>query len=146
MTPLKLLSFALLILPLEASLAFPVQHGSSIAPLHIPIVEGHNLLNNSYIVMFKDDIPSSVFATHLSFIEIAKAANPLLADGTENNSGLEHVYDSTVAKGYAGRFSSDVLEMIRRRPEVKFVEQDVKVYANDVQNGSPWVCLSFRLQ
>lgn len=138
MMPLKLLSFALLVL--ETSLASPVKHESPIAPLHVPDVETRHLLNDSYIVMFKDDIPPSVFAMHLSFVGFAVAAHPLLAsDIRDVDSGLEHVYDSVVAKGYAGRFSPGVLEMIRGRPEVKFVEQDVRTCANDVQNGAPWV-------
>lgn len=142
MTPLMLLSFALFVL--EASLASPVKHESPIAPLHVPAVDARLVLNNSYIVMFKDDIPPSVFATHLSFVGFAKNTHPILAGGVEEgDSAIEHVYDSVVGKGYAGRFSPDVLEMIRRRPEVKFVEQDVRVYTNDVQNGAPWVCLTF---
>lgn len=108
----------------------------NIAPLNVPQVAPHDLLNDSYIVMFKEGVQPSVFASHFNFLEYANEANPL--QGGED--GLAHVYDSHVAKGYAGKFSKSVVEMIRRQPEVDYVEHDQMVYALETQKGAPWVC------
>lgn len=87
--------------------------------------------------MFKNDVPPSVFASHLNFLQHVGQAYPL--QDTEKGNKVAHVYDSSVARGYAGTFSRDVLEMIRERPEVEYVEQDQLAHAADIQQNSPWV-------
>lgn len=113
------------------------RQSSYVAPLHVPSAPAHDLINNSYIVVFKDDVPPTVFASHLNFLQHAGQAHPL--QDTENGINVAHVYDSSVAHGYAGTFSQDVLEMIRKRPEVDYVEQDQLAHAADVQANAPWV-------
>ena len=88
--------------------------------------------------MFKEDIRSDVFAAHMSFFEFSNAMHPL--GERDENSAIKHVYNSVVAKGYAGKFSQATLEMIRQRPEVEYVEQDQEMYGDAIQNNSPWVC------
>lgn len=115
----------------------PGRQTSYVAPLYIPSAPAHDLINNSYIVMFKNDVPPSVFASHLNFLQHVGQAYPL--QDTEKGINVAHVYDSSVARGYAGTFSQDVLEMIRERPEVEYVEQDQLAHAADIQQNSPWV-------
>ena len=109
----------------------------NIAPLNVPQVAPHDLLNDSYIVMLKEGVQPSLFASHMNFLQYANQENPLLGD----ESGLNHVFDSHVAKGYTGKFSKEVIEMIRRQPEVDYVEHDQIVYALETQKGAPWVRL-----
>lgn len=129
----KLLSIALLIVPV--TLASPVEHETTLAPLLIPPGPAHDLVDNTYIVMFHDDIHPSVFTAHINFLELEKETN---VAGTDDIT-LERVYNSEIAKGYSGKFSRDVLDMIRSKPEVKYIEQDSKVYASDRQENTPWV-------
>lgn len=74
---------------------------------------------------------------YLAYASKMSKMHPLQEDGVEG--GIGHVYDSIVARGYAGRFSEGVIDMIRRRPEVKYVEQDQIVRLQSVQMDPPWV-------
>ncbi|KAG9312208.1 peptidase S8/S53 domain-containing protein [Chiua virens] len=109
-----------------------------------PLVEAehvHGTINNSYIVVLKDDIPSSLMQNHLNFLQAVHHSDSLLGDGVA--SGLRHVYDTHI-KGYAGEFTDGVLEQIRRMPEVDFIERDQIVHTTDdikpidTQKGAPW--------
>jgi cerevisin len=96
----------------------------------------HGTINNSYIVMLKDDLPAALLATHMNFLETAHAANPLTGDDV---SGVQQVYDGHVT-GYAGRFAPGVVEQIRRMPEVAYVEKDQIVKTQEIatQKSAPW--------
>ena len=127
--------------------AVTLTHASplSLAPFYVPEAPAHDLLNSTYIVMLKDDIPADAFRAHLSFLRFANDVHPLQPSGISEldedyvDSPIEHIYDSEIARGYAGRFSESVLEMIRTRPEVQYVEQDRKIYGYGRQNNPPWV-------
>lgn len=116
----------------------------AIAPFYVPPIPSHDLFNNSYIVMLKDDIPTSAFSSHRRFLDLANEANPLQEEGS--GVGISQVFDSIVAKGYSGKFSEDVIELIRRRPEVKYVEQNQAVRPDSIQMNAPWVCYLCHLQ
>lgn len=137
---------------LTSSVASPYTYNShphsetspTLAPLYVPRTTApQDRLNDSYIVIFHSSVPPTAFESHLTFVAHAHAVHPLLGEdgGGGDGGGIAHVYDSVVTKGYAGRFSRDVLEMVRRRPEVKYVEQDqvVRPDAVDVQQNPPWV-------
>ncbi|KAF5322085.1 hypothetical protein D9619_002107 [Psilocybe cf. subviscida] len=113
---------------------------SSSGPLTLaPLVDTdhiHGSINNSYIVMLKNDLPAALFATHMNFLENAHGANPLMG---EDFSGVQQVYDGHIT-GYAGRFAPGVVEQIRRMPEVAYVEKDqiVKIQEIATQKSAPW--------
>ena len=133
-------TFLLALASAQVSLASPFHHdGGSIAPLYVPPVPAHDLMNNSYIVMLRDDISPSAFAAHLNFVSLVKEVSPLVAEEEYSSLVSEYVYDSDVAKGYAGKLSQEAVELIRRRPEVRYVEQDQVVYQDVVQSHAPWV-------
>ena len=107
--------------------------------LMAPIVEAdhpHGTINNSYIVVFKDNITPSLMYNHLDFLERAQDEDATFAD--DEDAGLRHVYDGPI-KGYAGRFSPYVLDRIRSAPEVAYVERDQIVRIQKTQHGAPWV-------
>lgn len=111
-----------------------------VAPL-VEVEHVHGTINNSFIVVLKDDIPPSLMQNHLNFLQSAHQSDSFLADNVA--SGLRHVYDTHI-KGYAGEFTDGVLEQIRRMPEVDFIERDQIVHTTDVepihtQKGAPWV-------
>ncbi|VDC05092.1 unnamed protein product [Peniophora sp. CBMAI 1063] len=111
----------------------------ALAPLHVAEHEApHGLVNNSYIIMFKKDVPLAAFDNHFNFLQSAHEEDPLLGD----DSGLRHVWNSNL-RGYAGKFSDSVLQRIRSMPEVDFVERDQIVRTQDmetqdVQKSAPW--------
>ena len=106
----------------------------NLAPIHIPDTEPHNLINNSYIVMFKDGVHPSAFDEHFTFLSLMHDKSPL----DSIDSGLKHIWNDHI-KGYAGRFSAETIDFIRSLPEVDYIEQDQIVYAYKTQRGSPWV-------
>lgn len=76
---------------------------------------------------------------------------PLSAQKHENleiMGGLKHIYDEVLGfSGYSGRFSEDVLEELRKSPDVEYIEQDSMVYALEqpvgvsaeaTQKNAPW--------
>ena len=108
----------------------------ALAPFHTLQAEHQDkVLNNSYIVMLKDDLHSSAMDNHLNFLQVAYEEDPLLADGPV---GVSQIYDGHL-KGYAGRFTDAVIQRIREMPEVAYVEQDSIVHAFDTQRFAPWV-------
>ena len=130
----------------HASPASRSSYPFALAPLHVAEHEApHGLVNNSYIVMFKKDVPVAAFDNHFNFLQSAHEEDPLLAD----ESGLRHVWNSHV-RGYAGKFTDSVLQRIRQMPEVEFVERDQivrtqDVEVQDVQKSAPWVSFAFVL-
>ena len=146
----------LTLLFISTSVSASPLHSSHIplAPLYASDNQTHDILDYSYIVMLQDDIEHDTFSSHMSFVAVMNELNPLQ---TEGSSGVDHVYDSVVAKGYSGKFSENAVDMIRKRPEVKYVEQDTKIrlhsvmnevydhgvhsYGYSIQQKPPWVCI-----
>lgn len=116
-----------------------------VAPL-VEVEHVHGAINNSYIVVLKDDVPPSLMQNHLNFLQSAHQGDSLLGDGVA--SGLRHVYDTHI-RGYAGQFTNGVLDQIRQMPEVDFIERDQIVHTTDEidtmgsQKSAPWVCIYF---
>ncbi|TFL02886.1 peptidase S8/S53 domain-containing protein [Pterulicium gracile] len=104
----------------------------SIAPLVVN-EHPHGTVNDSYIVMFRDDVPVHLVDNHFNFLQSAHEASPLLVDA----SGVTHVYSGHI-NGYAGRFSNKVIDQLRSLPEVDYIERDQIVRTTSVQNGAPW--------
>lgn len=133
MLPPMLFPLTLLVASLRQTLASPIEHVNHtpphFAPLYVPPADAHNLINNSYIVMFREDVLPSVFTAHMNFIELAKA----ITGASASDFALEHVYNSAIAKGYAGKLTPEILEMIWGRPEVDYIEQEQVVYGDDIQ-------------
>jgi len=98
----------------------------------------HGTINNSYIVMLKDDVPSNIMQNHLNFLTMAHEFDPLEVDGAIE-SGIRHVYDGHI-KGYSGMFTGGVIERIREMPEVDYIEQDqiVRTMEIETQKSAPW--------
>jgi cerevisin len=144
MSPILSLSFlsltlaaAALATPLSTSHQYNGGQGSPlyIAPLHTTEHEApHGLVNNSYIVMLKKDLPLAALDNHYNFVHAAHAEDPHFDD----DSGIRHVFDSHI-KGYTGKFTDQVLQRIRGMPEVDYVERDQIVKTQGVQISAPWV-------
>jgi cerevisin len=103
-----------------------------------PLLESHHphgTVNDSYIIMLKDDLTPSLKENHFNFLQMAHQSDPLMVDG-----GVQQVYNHV--SGYAGRFTQGVIDQIRSMPEVDYVEKDQIVRTMDVQNAAPWVSVT----
>ncbi|TRM68946.1 peptidase S8/S53 domain-containing protein [Schizophyllum amplum] len=101
----------------------------SLAPL-VLAEQPHKTVDNSYIVMLKDNVHSALMENHLNFLQMAHAEDPLLDD----LSGLQQVYDGHV-RGYSGRFTERLIQQLRTMPEVDYIEQDQLVHTMDMDVG-----------
>ena len=77
-------------------------------------------VENSYIVLLKDDLPANVKDDHMNFLLSALADDPFVGGDL---AGINHIYDGHIS-GYSGRFTERLIEQIKTMPEVKFVEKD----------------------
>ncbi|KAF5316887.1 hypothetical protein D9611_003747 [Ephemerocybe angulata] len=123
---------AVLATPLSTPLSPPGRSSVGLAPL-LASDHPHGTVDNSYIVILKDDVHPDAKAEHLTFLQQLHSEDPLIGD----LSGIQQVYDGHI-HGYAGRFTERVLEQLRLRPEVAYVEKDQIVKTTEVQRSAPW--------
>lgn len=121
----------------------------TIAPLLVSDSAASKVVDDSYIIVFKDDISETVahehslwinelHEEHISALKKRNVQHSLLAD---SDHGLKHVFNiGSGLKGYSGKFFPETVEAIRKHPAVKFVEKDSKVSIDsfDIQNDAPW--------
>ncbi|KAJ1944412.1 proteinase B, partial [Linderina macrospora] len=99
------------------------------------------VIPDSYIVVFKDNVAprKQAFQSHFTWlandIQAANARSPLNHEANK----ISHVYEDAIV-GYSGRFQPEILERIRKSPDVAYVEKDSMVYASDIehQTNAPW--------
>ena len=82
-------------------------------------------------------MPVSLMQNHINFLMAAHNADPLEGD---DMAGISQIYEGHI-NGYAGRFTPNVLDQIRRMPEVAYVEKDQIVQTQEIntQKSAPWV-------
>ncbi|KAG2225643.1 hypothetical protein INT45_012115 [Circinella minor] len=146
---------------LTSSHAFPTlyDHTSSLSS-HININDNKNLLaplyevsepnsiSDSYIIILKDHVNSMQADQHFQWVRDTLVKPGMKEDQFQQQQflesgiplGIKHTYGSPNAKfrGYSGKFSSNVVENIRRSPDVAYVERDTMVYASELQRNAPW--------
>lgn len=106
------------------------------------------IIDDSYIIMFKEDVDDATIASHHLWVEQVHSdtLGQYAAEGTQHplvtsaDAGLKHVYDIDGVRGYAGKFLPDTIEAIRHHPAVAWVEHDSEVHATGfaTENGAPW--------
>ncbi|KAF9091121.1 serine protease [Mortierella sp. GBA35] len=121
----------------STAVAFPsFGHSDKLAP----VISSFNadVVPDSYIVVFKDGVRAKDHSAWASDLH----KRDLSANGIWDNiaSGVKHVYDMGSFQGFAGRFRPDVLDEIRKNPDVDYIERDQLVYASEIkiQNRAPW--------
>ncbi|KAL9601569.1 MAG: hypothetical protein Q9219_002403 [cf. Caloplaca sp. 3 TL-2023] len=103
---------------------------------------------DSYIVVFKKNIPHEATTAHHSWvheqhIEVEKnkrslakrSQTPLTTFG-----GLKHTFNIAGGLlGYSGHFDEDVVERLRRHPDVDYIERDSEVHTmSETEISAPW--------
>lgn len=141
-----------LALPLLALLASasPVIKVGSTQDEGAPIVSSSisKTIANSYIVVFKDHVKPSSAAEHHDWVqslhlsseqsrtELRKRSQiPFVTDIFE---GLKHTYTIGDLLGYSGHFDDEVIEQVRRHPDVSIAPSSVSL------DSKPKVLLSMR--
>ncbi|RMJ25415.1 serine protease [Aspergillus sp. HF37] len=105
----------------------------------------------SYIVVFKKHVSSESAAAHHSWVQDIHSSQldrtelkkrSMFGLGESIFGGLKdtfNVADSLL--GYSGHFNEDVIEQVRRHPDVDFVEKDSEVHTmgdHAVEKSAPW--------
>ncbi|KAJ5317885.1 hypothetical protein PENANT_c004G02552 [Penicillium antarcticum] len=142
---------SLTLLPLLAA-ASPLSVGS----IHndaAPILSSSTAedIPDSYIIVFKNHVNQKVASAHHSWVQdIHTAQNgrmelkkrSLFDFDFEAFTGLKHTFHIAGGlTGYAGHFHEDVIEQVRRHPDVEYIEKDSEVRTMDehqTEKNAPW--------
>ncbi|KAG9237944.1 putative subtilisin-like proteinase Spm1 [Amylocarpus encephaloides] len=145
---------ALSVLPLLASSA-PTLNTETIHSDAAPLLTSSNaeVVPDSYIVVFKKHVSESSASDHHSWVQNIHSENegvrtelrkrsqfPITTDIFE---GLKHTYNiGAEFLGYSGHFDDEVIEQVRRHPDVEYVEKDSVVHAlgdtGELEKNAPW--------
>ncbi|KAJ5906594.1 Subtilisin-like serine protease [Penicillium subrubescens] len=105
---------------------------------------------DSYIVVFKKHVGASAAASHHSWVQDIHTDNVRMElkkrslFGFDNDPylGLKHTFHVAGSlMGYAGHFHEDVIEQVRRHPDVEYIEKDSEVhhFADPaIEKNAPW--------
>ncbi|KAJ5197378.1 hypothetical protein N7449_007857 [Penicillium cf. viridicatum] len=142
---------SLTVLPLLAA-ASPVTVGSihnDAAPILSSMTSRD--IPDSYIVVFKKHVDQSSASAHQSWLQEVHTAHTgrmelkkrsLFDFDFEAFMGLKHTFHIAGSlTGYAGHFHEDVIEQIRRHPDVDYIEKDSEVRTmtdGTVEKNAPW--------
>ncbi|KAF9178891.1 serine protease [Haplosporangium sp. Z 767] len=122
----------------SAALTFPPMfHSENLAPV-MSSVEAE-VIPDSYFVVFKNGARANeqsawVQGLHQRDVNVNGFWGGY--DGLEG--GVRHVFDMGSFQGLAGSFRPEVLDEIRRNPDVDYIERDQVVYTSETQKNAPW--------
>ncbi|KAF9380177.1 serine protease [Mortierella sp. AD011] len=124
--------------PLAAAFPSFIQ-SERLAPI-VTSVEA-DIIPDSYFVVFKDGARANENAAWVHDLHRRDIAQNGVWENEYDGSiasGVKHVYDMGSFQGLAGRFRPEVLEEIRKNPDVAYIEPDQTVYAYETQKNAPW--------
>jgi len=147
-----LIGFALL--PLLASSA-PTSSSISTETIHegvAPLLSSSNSVEvpDSYIVVFKKHVSEASASNHHSWVkgthEASESSRTELRKRSQADifEGLKHTYNIAGSfLGYSGHFDDEVIEQVRRHPDVEYVEKDSVVHTlgdteGETEKNAPW--------
>ncbi|EXJ92701.1 cerevisin [Capronia epimyces CBS 606.96] len=122
-----------------------------------PVVSSSNAkeIPNSYMVIFKKHVTERDAAVHHNWVqdvhwtresnkqELRKRSQTTLSDDDTIFEGLRHTYNIPGGfLGYAGHFDEDVIDLVRRHPDVDYIERDSEVHtlkkSPSLEKNAPW--------
>ncbi|KAK9474943.1 peptidase S8/S53 domain-containing protein [Dipodascopsis tothii] len=148
-TPIVISAVSALVIP-ESFKTESFFRPEALAPLLTSSTASEHVIPDQYIIVFKKHVDHAVATEHHSWVSAVHREcveglqkrgleSPFLISGLEH--GLKHIYTLTSQfRGYSGRFDAAVIELIRRHPDVEYVERDSMVYASeaDTEKNAPW--------
>ncbi|EEP78923.1 hypothetical protein UREG_03769 [Uncinocarpus reesii 1704] len=106
---------------------------------------------DSYIIVFNNDVSPASVAAHHTWVQDLHTTVMAKRSLTKRNQfpfkndvfdGLKHTFDIAGSLlGYSGQFDEEVIEQVRRHPDVKYIEKDSEVHALETpqtQTNAPW--------
>ncbi|KAL8669328.1 MAG: hypothetical protein Q9168_006074 [Polycauliona sp. 1 TL-2023] len=143
--------FALAALPLLAA-SSPVFNTGTIHKDAAPVLSSTQAeeIPDSYIVVFKKHVSHEAATVHHSWVqdqhlEVQQAKRQLSKRSQmplTTFGGLRHTYNLAGGfLGYSGHFDEDVIDKVRRHPDVEYIERDSVVHTMDepeVERSAPW--------
>ena len=121
------------------------------APIHTSA--NAKTIENQYIVVFHPHADDSAIALHHTFLQTTLLAQPPVdrsSDSPQQPLGwrnplndlfgmVKHTYNITnKLKGYSGMFSSAAINILRKDPNVAYIEPDQEVTIYDQEKNAPW--------
>lgn len=120
------------------------------APIHTSA--NAKTIENQYIVVFHPHADDDAVAQHHSFLQttLLSAQPPLNQARDQQTLGwhnplqdlfgmVKHTYNITnKLKGYSGTFSTAAIDLLRKDPNVAYVEQDQEVHVYAQEKNAPW--------
>lgn len=140
------------LLPLLAS-ASPLLNIGTIHNGAAPILTSSNAkeIPNSYIVVFKEHVSPGSAAAHHEWVQDLHVSSEQTRTELRKRSqipfvndifsGLKHTFNIGDLLGYSGHFDDEVIEQVRRHPDVDFIEKDSEVHTLDhteTEGNAPW--------
>ncbi|KAH6663220.1 putative cuticle-degrading protease [Halenospora varia] len=121
----KLAALAALIVPLLAAPTNP--------HLKIRNFQSTDVVEDSYIVVYKPDITADVISSHVASVSASIARR-------DTTSGIGATYDLPLLKGYQVSADAATIAEIAAKPEVAYIEKDgiVTTQALQTQSGAPY--------
>lgn len=119
------------------------------APIHSS--SNAKTIPNSYMVVFKEHVNEAAAQAHFTWAqdvhyesqayktELRKRSQASFQE--ELFSGLKHTFNIPGLLGYSGHFDDEVIEKVRRHPDVAYIELDSEVHtmeSPEVEKNSPW--------
>ncbi|KAJ9660696.1 proteinase B [Neophaeococcomyces mojaviensis] len=121
----------------------------------VPIHSSSNseTIPNAYMVLFKKHVTDADAQAHHSWVQEVHLRNQDYKTELKKRDqtsfqekifqGLKHTYNIPGLMGYAGHFDEDVIEQVRRHPDVEYIELDSEVHtmkedSPEIEKNSPW--------
>lgn len=123
-----------------------------------PVISSSNAkeIPGSYMIKFKKHVTTNLAAVHHDWVqdihastqnakmELKKRSQSPMVDDIFH--GLKHTYNIAGSlMGYSGHFDEDVIEQIRRHPDVELIEKDQEVHTlghsddeGELEKNAPW--------
>ncbi|KAL9035002.1 MAG: hypothetical protein Q9214_006787 [Letrouitia sp. 1 TL-2023] len=142
---------ALALLPLFGA-SSPVLRVDTIHNDAAPVLSSSHaqLIPDSYIVVFKKHVSHPIACAHHTWVqdqhvEVEKKKRNLSKRSQISISpfgGLKHTYNIAGGLlGYSGHFDEEVIERVRRHPDVDYIEKDSEVHTmegGEIETSAPW--------
>lgn len=119
------------------------------APIHSS--SNSKTIPNSYMVVFKKHVNQATALAHYTWAQDIHSESQTYKTELRKRSqtsfqeelfeGLKHTYNIPGLLGYSGHFDEDVIEKLRRHPDVEYIELDSEVRtmeSPEVEKNSPW--------
>ncbi|KAE8372860.1 peptidase S8/S53 domain-containing protein [Aspergillus bertholletiae] len=117
-----------------------------------PILSASNAkeVPDSYIIVFKKHVSTETAAAHHSWVQdihdsmtghMDLKKRSLFGFSDDLYLGLKNTFDIAGSLvGYSGHFHEDVIEQVRRHPDVEYIEKDIEVHTMEetTEKNAPW--------